>query len=241
MTPATEVTTEPTWNYNDLVLFIFLAMVSIGAAQLLTYCAVSALHLSKAERPLALMPAQVLLYVFLFAALFGILKLQYGRPVLESLAWVDFPFTAVAPLALGFLLAYANGLASRLLHTPELDTPIQHLFDRRVTAIEFGLIGTTIGPLCEEFVFRGFIQPLFVRSLGPVIGITITAALFGSLHLAQNGFAWQAGLVITFAGIAFGWMRQVSGSTRASTLMHSGYNFIVFVAAFSQTGNLTNK
>jgi membrane protease YdiL (CAAX protease family) len=84
-------------------------------------------------------------------------------------------------------------------------------------------------------------QPLFVRSLGPVLGITITAALFGALHLAQNEYAWQAGLVITFAGVAFGWMRHVSGSTRASTLMHCGYNLLVFLAAFSQTGNFTNK
>lgn len=241
MIPETERSTEPSWNYNDLLLFIFLGMLSIGAAQVLTYAVGLALHLSKAERPLLLMPSQVVLYAFLFLALFVILKLQYGRPVLASLAWVDFPFSPATPLALGIFLAFANGIAARLLHTPEVDTPIQHLFDRRITAIEFGLIGTTIGPLCEEFVFRGFIQPLFVRSLGPVVGILITAALFGSLHLAQNSFAWQSGLLITLAGVAFGWMRHISGSTRASVLMHSAYNFTYFLAAFSQTGNLTNK
>jgi len=241
VSPETEVATEPTWNYNDLVLFVFLAMVSIGVAQLLTFLAVGALHLSKTEKPLALMPSQLLLYALLFLALYGILKLQYGRPFLTSLAWVDFPFSAAAALFMGLALAFANGLAARLLNTPELDTPIQHLFDRRITAFEFGLIGTTVGPLCEEFVFRGFMQPLFVRSLGPVLGILITSALFGSLHLAQNGFAWQSGLLITLAGVAFGWMRQISGSTRASTLMHSAYNFTYFLAAFSQTGNFTNK
>jgi hypothetical protein len=239
--PETELSTEPSWNYNDLLLFIFLAMLSIGIAQVLTYAVAWTLHLSKAERPLLLMPSQVVLYAFLFLALFVILKLQYGRPVLASLAWVDFSFSPATPLALGVFLAFANGIAARLLHTPEVDTPIQHLFDRRITAIEFGLIGTTIGPLCEEFVFRGFIQPLFVRSLGPVVGILITAALFGSLHLAQNSFAWQAGLLIMLAGVAFGWMRHISGSTRASTLMHSAYNFTYFLAAFSQTGHLTNK
>lgn len=237
----TEVAAEPTWNYNDLLLFVFLAMLSIGAAQVITYLVNSALHLSKADRPLLVMPSQLVLYAFLFLALFAILKLQYGRPVLESLAWVDFRLSAAATLTLGVSLAFANGLAAHLLRTPELDTPIQHLFDRRVTAIEFGLIGTTIGPLCEEFVFRGFIQPLFVRSVGPAIGILITAALFGSLHLAQNSFAWQSGLLIMLAGVAFGWMRHISGSTRASTLMHSAYNFTYFLAAFSQTGNITNK
>jgi membrane protease YdiL (CAAX protease family) len=244
VSPETEVTPnelEPSWNYNDLLIFVFLAMLSVGAAQLLAYLAEGALHLSKAERPLVLMPSQVVLYAFLFLALYGILKLEYGRPFLKSMAWVDFPFSAAAALTLGVMLAFGNGMAARLLHTPEMDTPIQHLFDRRITAIEFGLIGTTVGPLCEEFVFRGFMQPLFVRSLGPVVGILITAALFGSLHLAQNKFAWQSGLLIMLAGVAFGWMRQVSGSTRASTLMHSAYNFTYFMAAFSQTGNITHK
>ena len=241
MSPETEVSTEPTWNYNDLVLFVFLAMLSIGAAQLSAYLAAGALHLSKTDKALVLMPSQLVLYALLFLALFCILKLQYGRPFLASLAWVDFPFSAATALLLGVVLAIANGVAARLLHTPELDTPIQHLFNRRVTAIEFGLIGTTVGPLCEEFVFRGFMQPLFVRTLGPMFGILVTAALFGSLHLAQNQFTWQSGLLITVAGVAFGWMRQVSGSTRASTLMHSAYNFTYFLAAFSQTGNFTNK
>ena len=234
-------TREPTWNYNDLLIFVFLAMLSVGVVQFLTYLVVGAMHLSKVDKPLALMPSQVVLYALLFLVLYGILKVEYGRPFLKSLAWVDFPFSAAAALVLGFLLAFANGLAARLLHTPDIDTPIQHLFDRRVTAIEFGLVGITLGPLCEEFVFRGFMQPLFVRSLGSIVGILITAALFGSLHLAQNKFAWQSGVLIMLAGVAFGWMRQVSGSTRASTLMHSAYNFTYFLAAFSQTGHITNK
>ncbi len=241
MSPETELAAEPTWNYNDLVLFVFLAMLSIGAAQLLAYLAINAFHLSKADKALVLMPSQLVLYALLFLALYCILKLQYGRPFLASLAWVDFRFGAASALSLGFILALANGLFARLLHTPELDTPIQHLFDRRITAIEFGVIGITIGPLCEEFVFRGFMQPLFVRTLGPLVGILVTSALFGSLHLAQNQFTWQSGLLITAAGVAFGWMRQVSGSTRASTLMHSAYNFTYFLAAFSQTGNIANK
>ncbi len=123
MSPEIELTTEPTWNYNDLIVFVFLAMLSIGAAQLITYLAVGALHLSKAEKALALMPAQVVLYAFLFLALFCILKMQYGRPVLESLAWVDFRFSPVVPLALGFVLAFANGIAGHLLHTSTAALP----------------------------------------------------------------------------------------------------------------------
>jgi membrane protease YdiL (CAAX protease family) len=241
VSPESEIVHEPSWDYNDLFLFIFLAMLAIGAEQLLTYFVIRAFSLAKAGRALALMPSQVLLYALLFGALYLVLKLQYGRPFLASLAWVAFPFPAGAIVLSGLLLAVLNGGAAVLLHTPEVDTPIKHLFDNRVTAIEFGLIGTTLGPLCEELVFRGFMQPVFVRSLGAPFGILVTAMFFGALHLAQNSFAWQSGLLITMAGIAFGWMRQLSGSTRASTIMHSAYNFTYFLAAFSLPGNLANK
>ena len=234
MSPATEVSTEPTWDYNDLILFVFLAVLCVGAAQLLTFLVSNGLHLSKGDRVLALMPSQLLLYALLFVALYSILKLQYGRPFLTSLAWVDFPFSAMTAIMFGVLLAVLNVVASQLLHTPEVDTPVKHLLEHRLTAIEFGLIGSTVGPLCEELVFRGFMQPVFVRSAGATFGILITAICFGSLHLAQNGFAWQSGVLIAIAGIAFGWMRQLSGSTRASTLMHSAYNFTIFLPVFFQ-------
>jgi len=224
VSPATEVSTEPTWDYNDLILFVFLAVLCVGAAQLLTFLVSNGLHLSKGDRVLALMPSQLLLYALLFVALYSILKLQYGRPFLTSLAWVDFPFSAMTAIMFGVLLAVLNVVASQLLHTPEVDTPVKHLLEHRLT----------VGPLCEELVFRGFMQPVFVRSAGATFGILITAICFGSLHLAQNGFAWQSGVLIAIAGIAFGWMRQLSGSTRASTLMHSAYNFTIFLPVFFQ-------
>jgi uncharacterized protein len=241
VSPATEIPTEPTWDYNDLILFVFLAVLCVGAAQLLTFLIGNLLHLSKADRVLTLLPSQLLLYGLLFIALYAILKLQYGRPFLTSLAWVDFPFSAMTPIVFGVLLAVLNVIASQLLHTPEVDTPVKHLLERRLTAIEFGLLSSTVGPLCEELVFRGFVQPVLVRSTGAGLGILITAICFGALHLAQNGFAWQSGVLIAIAGIAFGWMRQLSGSTRASTLMHSAYNFTIFLPVFFQSGNIANK
>ncbi len=233
MTPDVEA---PSWNYNDLVLFVFLAMISIGITQGFVWVLIRAMHLAVSDRALVLLPSQVILYVLLLAALFAIVKLQYGRDFLRSLAWTSFPFSFANVATFGLLLAVFNALASVPMHPPNIDTPLKHLFDRRITAVEFGLLGVTLAPLCEELVFRGFMQPVFVRSLGPGIGIAVTAVLFGSLHLAQNGFAWQSGLLITFAGLAFGWMRHISKSTKASTVMHASYNMVLFMAAFSSPG-----
>jgi membrane protease YdiL (CAAX protease family) len=239
MTPEIETEPGPTWGYQDIGLFLALSLMCMAVVQVAGWGVVHALHLGAQDRALVLMPSQIVLYALLVGVLFAIVKLQYGRQVLPALGWVDFRFSAGGVVLMGLLLAVFNALASVLLRTPQLDTPMKHLFDRRITAIEFGLIGTTLAPLCEELVFRGFLQPVLVQSFGPAFGILISAGLFGALHLAQNGFAWQAGVLITVAGLAFGWMRHVSGSTKASTLMHAAYNFILFLAAFGQTSKPT--
>jgi membrane protease YdiL (CAAX protease family) len=43
---------------------------------------------------------------------------------------------------------------------------------------------------------------------------------------------------VAAAGLAFGWMRQTTGSTKASALMHASYNGLFFVAALAQRGDL---
>src|SRR5438093_1472529 len=100
-----------------------------------------------------------------------------------------------------------------------------------------GALIVTLGPLCEELAFRGFMQPLFIRSLGVGPGIALSAAGFGLLHLPQYGFTWQHGILITLAGAAFGWMRWISGSTSGSTIMHSAYNLTLFVGFFAAGSN----
>jgi membrane protease YdiL (CAAX protease family) len=101
--------------------------------------------------------------------------------------------------------------------------------DRASIAI-IGVFGVTLGPMAEELAFRGFLQPLLVRSLGVLPGIVVAALPFGLLHFSEYGNSWRHVVLICAAGVAFGWMRHVTGSTRASTLMHSAYNALFFAA-----------
>ena len=130
------------------------------------------------------------------------------------------------------------GIGSRLLHTPDTPTPMSKLLEDRVSMIFLAVAGVSLGPLCEELIFRGFMQPLFVRSIGVAGGILAAAVPFGLLHLQEYGFSWQPGLLITLAGAAFGWMRHRTGSTQASTLMHAAYNTTFFLALLAQPKNL---
>jgi hypothetical protein len=115
---------------------------------------------------------------------------------------------------------------------------MKQLLSDRTSVLLVAVFGITLGPLCEELAFRGFMQPLLVRSLGAAPGVILAAVPFGLLHLQQYGFSWRHGLLITAAGAGFGWMRHRSGSTRASTIMHAAYNTTFFLALLAQRKDL---
>ena len=224
---------EAFWGYRDLAIFLGLAAPSLVTGALISKFAVVALFASTPNKALELLPGQFLGYGMLFMALAALLRLEYGRPFWRSLGWraprVAFPATIAAGTGLAFMIAVMGAL----LKTPEVPGPMKELLNDRTSLIVVAIFGITIGPLCEELAFRGFMQPLFVRSLGAARGILLSGLAFGLLHLPQYGFSWQHGILITVAGCGFGWMRQVSGSTAGSTIMHSAYNLTLFLGFFA--------
>jgi CAAX protease family protein len=121
---------------------------------------------------------------------------------------------------------------------PTTTNPMMELLKDRVSIVLVAIFGVTMGPLCEELAFRGFLQPLLVRSLGALPGIAAASIPFGLLHFQEYGNSWKHVLVISLAGAAFGAMRHATGSTKASTIMHSAYNALFFVALLVQGRDL---
>jgi membrane protease YdiL (CAAX protease family) len=138
-------------------------------------------------------------------------------------------------MLIGLGQAFAVALVGAFMRIPQMDTPMNRMLADRPTAIVIALLGVTIAPLAEELAFRGLLQPLLIRSVGVVPGILITSIVFGAMHLEQYG-AWQSVVLISLAGVGFGAMRHWTGSTRASALMHAGYNSALFILFFSQKG-----
>jgi membrane protease YdiL (CAAX protease family) len=136
----------------------------------------------------------------------------------------------------GFVAAFSVGIASNLIHTPETSNPMTDLMQGRTALIVMAVFGITLGPLFEELAFRGFLQPLLVRSVGAVGGVLLAAIPFGLLHYQEYGNSWRHALVISLAGASFGAMRQATGSTRAAALMHGAYNAFFFVVLFARKG-----
>jgi uncharacterized protein len=235
---ATPPERYPFWSYADLVVFFGLALPCILLGAFTVKAFLWIFHLHVYSQALELVPAQFLGYAYLFLALYALLKMHYGRSFWPSLKWVRTRPGPARAVLYGFVLAFGVALTGAALHTPDIQTPMKDLLSDRSSLLLIAIFAVTLGPMCEELAFRGFLQPVLVRSFGAIAGVLLAAIPFGMLHLSQYGGSWRHGLLITIAGIGFGWMRQASGSTRAATIMHAAYNFIFFAAMFSQKGSI---
>jgi membrane protease YdiL (CAAX protease family) len=142
---------------------------------------------------------------------------------------VSQPFSPATLVAMGLALSFFSGMLLILFRTPEIQTPFEKMMgDSTVSRLAITIFGITAGPVIEELLFRGFLQPVMTSAMGVFPGILLTSLLFGALHLSQNAGMWQSGVIITLAGFCFGTIRHVSGSTKASSLMHIGYNSLPF-------------
>ncbi len=225
----------PIWGWWDALLFIGAGIPCLIISQLLVG-AVARILLVSVRDPLVLTAAQSLAYVVLFVLLAIILRVSYDAPFWPSLGWVHSRLSPIAAFAIGLFLAFALAILGGLLQLRVEDSEIQKLLHspHRLAVMIFAV---TLGPLAEELAFRGFLQPLAVRTLGAVAGITATGLVFGLLHLPEYG-SWKAALMVGLAGIAFGVIRHLTGSTRASTFAHIGFNSTLFLSIFAAGRNI---
>jgi membrane protease YdiL (CAAX protease family) len=228
----------PFWTYLDVFLFCGLATPSMLLAWAIVKAALAVLRIHPAAPAVEPLAEQFVLYLTLFGALMLIFRLQYDRPFWRSLAWTRFRMPLLWVAFFGAATAYTVAVFGMMIHTPTSQNPITELMQDRVSLLLMTVFGVTLGPLCEELAFRGFLQPLVVRSLGAVPGIILAAIPFGLLHYQEYGNSWRHAVIVAAAGAAFGWMRHATGSTKASTLMHASYNALFFVAALSQRTDL---
>jgi len=227
---------EPFWGYIDVALVIGLTFAFlVGAAFVFMLSGHGVLRAD--SNPLMIIGSNVALYAFLYIALWLVLGLRYGQPVLSSLGWRRSRFPLWVAAGGGAVLAFGIAGLAALLHTPKVDSPLDKLLSSRVSLVIFGAMAVTVAPLFEELLFRGFIQPLLSRTFGVIAGILLTAIIFGSLHGPEYGWAWQYVAAVSLVGVVLGWVRAHAKSIIPSTVMHACYNamFVVALAVTKQT------
>ncbi|MEZ5352076.1 MAG: type II CAAX endopeptidase family protein [Bryobacteraceae bacterium] len=218
----------PFWGYTDLVLFLGALLPALLVSGLVFFGLTRLTPTAVMPKAFSVVALQFLSYGFWFLALYAIFKLRYRRPFWASLDWGAPPGAITTSLLLGPAVAIAVSAAAAALGTPEVEMPIQELLRDRLSVVLIGIFAVTLGPVCEELTFRGFLMPLLSRTFGAALGILIAALPFALLHGPQYGWSWRHVALIGLAGVAFGWERYRTGSTAAATAMHCTYNFTIF-------------
>lgn len=231
MTP--EATPHPFWSWRDAALFAGLALPSFALAVALTQ-GVFQFVPSSTPAP-RLMMMQFSGFGLWFLSLWAMLRFRYGRPFWSSLGWVTPWPGAVVTLFLGPALAVAVAAGSVILRTPEIQSSIHQLMQDRWSRLLIGILATTLAPLFEELLFRGFLLPLLLRTFGTVAGIVLCSLPFTVLHGPQYQWTWQHLVLLFCASAVFCLVRIRTGSTAASTLVHATYN-LTFFTGYVLTG-----
>lgn len=233
--PAAELPPEPPpntngafWSYGDVAMFIAFAFLSLVVALISTaFLGRAAALLTPATQ---LVVAQCLLYVLVIGSLYVIIRIRYRQPFWRSMGIRGARPQWLSYVVAGMFLAIVIGLLGVLLRAPEISLPFQEMLHSRSAVITLGILVVALGPFCEELVFRGFLMPLFVRSLGVAAGIILAGVLFGALHGPEYQWKWQQLLLISTVGVVFGWARHRTGSNIPAVLMHTGFNLTQFAA-----------
>ncbi len=228
----------PFWSYGDLALFFGLAFPSLLLGWALVRGFVLVFGVRIAARAAGPLTEQFAGYLILFGALALILRMEYNKPFWSSLAWRDFQMPFLWVVIFGLLAAFAVSVLGSLIRTPNTENTLTEMMQDRTSLILMTVFGVTLGPICEELAFRGFLQPLLERSLGTAPGILLAAIPFGLLHYQEYGNSWRHALIVAAAGSAFGWMRHVTGSTKSAAIMHAAYNAMFFSVVLSQRKDL---
>lgn len=86
------------------------------------------------------------------------------------------------------------------------------------------LVGLMPG-ICEEILFRGYMQTRLTRAWGPVAGIGLSSIVFAIFHLDPVHSA-----AVLALGFYLGWIAWASGSTLPAMLAHFVNNFLSVLA-----------
>jgi membrane protease YdiL (CAAX protease family) len=121
-------------------------------------------------------------------------------------------------------------VAGRLLRiTPEAQRSIVFLLPQTGAEIFMWILLSTTAGICEETIFRGYLQRQFISwSRSPVAGVILSAAVFGAAHSYQGG---RQPFLIGIFGALFGILAVMRRSTKPGMIAHALQDSVSGIAA----------
>ena len=189
------------------------------------------------EDPRVLLPAQLAGYVVVLAGLRRWFGHHLGIGMLRALHW-RWPPRWLRFLAAGAVLGLAVQFVSNWLPSPP-ELPIDKMLRTLTDGWLMSAFGVLIAPFAEEVFFRGLLFPALSRRAGALAALLLTSLLFGIVHAEQLGGAWLQVACIAFVGAVLTLVRWRFHSLASSTLVHMGYNGVLFAVILVQTRGFT--
>lgn len=200
--------------------------------------------------------SEALLYVFTLLACLIVFPLIWRKGYFAGVQWNfrtawRLRWRLFSAAGACFLLAF---LDSVLFPGPS-NAPIDKIFREPGAAwLLFGF-GITFAPFFEEMFFRGFLLPALCTAYDWIgerrhhrprlplaenghpqwtmpamtAGAILTSIPFAALHAQQTGYAWGPFVLLVCVSIVLCAIRLSTRSLACSTLVHSSYNFMLFV------------
>jgi len=143
-------------------------------------------------------------------------QLRLARPRLWPLVTI-----VLATLATVVIVDHIYLISQRFSPVPEYYTDsLRDLKPHDVWSFVLTFIGLCMMvPLAEEMVFRGVIQQIFSRNMGPVLGFLLAGLTFGAVHLNAHLL-----VSISFFGVFLGFVYYATGNLTYTIAAHSLFN-----------------
>jgi membrane protease YdiL (CAAX protease family) len=120
------------------------------------------------------------------------------------------------------------GILLRGLHMESAQKQISQLAPSTIVEGAMWIALSVSAGVCEEFIFRGYLQQQFTRVSGQLwVGVMVSSLLFGAAH----GYEGIAGmLMITLFGALFSMLAIRRGSLRAGMIAHAWHDIFSGIA-----------
>lgn len=179
--------------------------------------------------------ATVLVFLFLALAWWPACRALRSDDPPES-PWVQGGLRFLAIWLPCFAATVLVRLVCRFVHADPAIQPVLGQFVEGTAwqRILLAVCGIAVSPVCEEVVFRKWLQDFLVRRTGLRAGIALTVLVFVFLH-----FSWSAALPLAILAVGLSVARIRTGSLIPCIVMHVLHNASVFLflsfALFART------
>ncbi len=150
---------------------------------------------------------------------------RYKDLMLGVLSWfIAFPLVTVVALSL-------RGLIQHYFDLPEVDQEAVRLLKSADQPLALAILlpaFVVAGPICEELLFRGFIQAWLRKRVGPRAAIPIAALIFSAVHFSVRQGASNIELLtaLFILGCFLSYLYERQGSLLAPIALHCVFNGI---------------